>query len=34
MEHYKSMSEEEINKVFEYEDELNKKASKKEIQEN
>lgn len=33
MEHYKGMSEEEINKVFEYEEKLNKKASEKEIQE-
>lgn len=33
MEHYKGMSEEEINKIFEYEEKLNKKASKKEIQE-
>ena len=33
MEHYKGMSEEEINKVFEYEEKLNKKANEKEIQE-
>lgn len=33
MEHYKGMSLEEINKVFEYEEKLNKKASEKEIQE-
>lgn len=33
MEHYNGMSEEEINKVFEYEENLNKKASEKEIQE-
>ena len=33
MEHYKGMSEEEINKIFEYEKNLNKKASEKEIQE-
>lgn len=33
MEHYNGMSEEEINKVLEYEEDLNKKASKKEIQE-
>lgn len=33
MEHYKGMSEEEVNKIFEYEEKLNKKASEKEIQE-
>lgn len=33
MEHYKSMGEQEINKIFEYEEKLNKKASEKEIQE-
>ncbi|MBV7276468.1 DDE-type integrase/transposase/recombinase [Clostridium sp. PL3] len=33
MEHYKGMSEEEITKIFEYEDKLNKKASEKEIHE-
>lgn len=33
MEHYKGLSEEEINKIFEYEDKLNKEAGKKEIQE-
>ncbi len=33
MEHYQGMSEEEINKIFEYEEKLNKKASEKEIQE-
>jgi len=33
MEQYKDMSEEEINKIFEYEDKLNKEASGKEIKE-
>lgn len=33
MEHYKGMNEEEINKMFEYEERLNKEASKKEIRE-
>ena len=33
MEQYKDMSEEEINKVFQYEENLNKKSSEKEIKE-
>ncbi|WP_411682893.1 Mu transposase C-terminal domain-containing protein [Clostridium thailandense] len=33
MEQYKDMSQEEITKIFEYEEKLNKKASEKEIQE-
>jgi Integrase core domain. len=33
MERYQGMSEEEINKIFEYEEKLNKEAGKKEIQE-
>ena len=33
MEQYKGMGEEELNKIFEYEDILNKEASEKEIKE-
>lgn len=33
MEHYKGMSEEEINSILEHEEKLNKKASEKEVQE-